>query len=131
VIFVDTSAWYARFASKDAQHDAVKAWHLGNREALVTTDYVVDETLTLFKARGNSEIAFRVGPRLLDGQLAALVYVTPDDISAAWQLFDSHRDKAWSFTDCTSYVVMRRLAIAEAVATDAHFRQFGFVVVRP
>lgn len=63
MIFVDTSAWYARFATKDSQHDAVKAWHLANREALVTAEYVVDETLTLFKARGNAEFAFRIATR--------------------------------------------------------------------
>lgn len=131
MIFVDTSAWYARYASRDANHTAAKAFHLANHLPLVTTDYVADETLTLFKARGNQELAFRIGPKLLTGQLARLVHVSEQDVESAWQLFAAHRDKAWSFTDCVSYAVMKRLQITEAFAFDEHFKQFGFAIVRP
>jgi predicted nucleic acid-binding protein len=72
-----------------------------------------------------------VGAELFSGQLADVVYVTHDDVEAAWRLFSTHQDKAWSFTDCTSYAVMKRLSIVEAFAFDDHFRQFGFAVVRP
>ena len=131
MIFVDTSAWFARCAARDVHHASARSFHQANRAPLVTTDYVVDETLTLFKCRGNQELAFRIGPKLLGGLLAELVHVTADDVAAAWQVFELHRDKAWSFTDCVSYVVMKRLAIGEALAFDDHFRQFGFVLVRP
>ena len=131
MIFVDTSAWYARYALRDVNHNAAKAFHLANHLPLVTTDYVVDETLTLFKARGNRELAFRIGPKLLAGQLARLVHVSEQDVESAWQLFAAHRDKEWSFTDCVSYVVMKRLQIVEAFAFDEHFKQFGFAIVRP
>jgi len=43
--------------------------------------------------------------------------------------FFRHRDKAWSFTDCTSLVVMRELKLRQALTTDAHFAQMGFQVV--
>ena len=131
MIFVDTSAWYARYAPRDANHSAAKAFHLANHLPLVTTDYVIDETLTLFKARGNSEIAFRIGPKLLTAQLARLIHVTEHDVESAWLLFAAHRDKKWSFTDCVSYAVMKRLQIIEVFAFDEHFNQFGFATVRP
>ena len=46
-------------------------------------------------------------------------------------LFDAYTDKKWSFTDCVSYAVMKRLGIREAFALDDDFRQFGFVSVKP
>ncbi|HYO23710.1 MAG TPA: PIN domain-containing protein [Lacipirellulaceae bacterium] len=131
MIFVDTSAWYARFAARDAGHDQAVAFLAANRDSLYTTDYVLDESLTLFRARGFDQWACYLGRLLLTGQLATLVYISPEDVEAAWRLFDSHRDKQWSFTDCTSYVVMRRMGITEAFAMDDHFRQFGFAIVRP
>jgi predicted nucleic acid-binding protein len=52
--------------------------------------------------------------------------VTISDEKAAWALFLARPDKLYSFTDCTSFVVMRRLGISEAVAVDADFRREGF-----
>jgi predicted nucleic acid-binding protein len=44
-------------------------------------------------------------------------------------VFQRFHDKEWSFTDCTSRVVMQRLGIQRAFAFDDHFRQFGTVTV--
>jgi predicted nucleic acid-binding protein len=44
-------------------------------------------------------------------------------------LFFRHRDKDYSFTDCTSFVAMRELKLKEALTTDSRFRQMGFVVL--
>lgn len=41
-------------------------------------------------------------------------------------LFAARMDKAWSLTDCVSFVVMKDLALTEALTTDHHFRQAGF-----
>jgi predicted nucleic acid-binding protein len=46
----------------------------------------------------------------------------------AWKVFEQfNRDKQWSFTDCTSYAVMRQLAIGEAFAFDHHFEQMNLL----
>jgi len=39
------------------------------------------------------------------------------------------RGKDFSFTDCTSFAVMRQLGITTAFAFDEHFEQFGFIRV--
>jgi len=44
-------------------------------------------------------------------------------------MFFRHRDKDCSFTDCTSFVVMREPRVRDALTTDRHFRQAGFQVV--
>jgi predicted nucleic acid-binding protein len=57
------------------------------------------------------------------------VRITSDDELAAWELFDARADKEYSFTDCTSFVLMRRLGISTALAADDDFVQEGFEVV--
>jgi len=52
MIFVDSGAWYASLVPDDADHAAATAWLTQNREPLVTTDYILDETLTLLRVRG-------------------------------------------------------------------------------
>lgn len=58
-------------------------------------------------------------------------WVTDADFDQAWSVFQDFADKAWSFTDCTSRVVMQRLGVDQAFAFDNHFRQFGTVTVIP
>ena len=45
----------------------------------------------------------------------------------SWQ--ETERDKAYSFTDCTSFVVMQELKLKTALTTDRHFRQMGMDIV--
>lgn len=92
---------------------------------------MVDELLTLLKVRGYPDVAFDVGGPLISGIACQLEYVQPDDIQRSWSVFSTFRDKEWSFTDCTSYAVIERLAIKSACAFDQHFRQFGKIVVVP
>ena len=40
-------------------------------------------------------------------------------------MFFQYQDKAFSFIDCTSFVVMREARLTHALTTDVHFRQMG------
>ena len=84
MIFVDTGAWFAAFVPNDADHAAADAWLEANTELLVTTDYIVDELLTLLKIRREYQRALDIGPRLLQGNIARLEWVQPADIQQAW-----------------------------------------------
>jgi predicted nucleic acid-binding protein len=131
VIFVDTGAWFALAVPWDPDHHRIRAWFRSNTQLVVTTDYVIDETLTLLRARGANSRALAVGADLIGGRLAAVHKVELPQVHEAWDVFSNYRDKDWSFTDCVSYVVMKSLAITTAVSLDRHFRQFGFLVVVP
>jgi hypothetical protein len=76
----------------------------------VTTDYILDELLTLLLVRGERERALRVGAALPGGSLAELHWLTREDIHRAWDVFRQFSDKGWSFSDCTSCAVMEHLA---------------------
>lgn len=131
MIFVDTSVWFAASVPEDHRYaDCRKAIATFSAD-LATTDYIVDELLTLLTARGYRDTAVAIGARLWEGDSAQLVYLSPGDVAEAWRVFRTFTDKQWSFTDSTSYAVIERLGITEALSLDDHFRQFGNVKVLP
>jgi predicted nucleic acid-binding protein len=131
MIFVDTGIWYAANVAEDPDHDRARQLLLGAASDLLTTEYVVDELFTLLAVRRHRDIAIRIGNGFWTQTTCELEWTTRDDIKAAWPIFTSFEDKSWSFTDCVSYAVMQRLGVREAFALDEHFKQFGFVTVRP
>lgn len=129
-IFVDTGGWFAASVPSDPDHAAASAFLRSNSERLVTSDFIYDELLTLFRARGHVTRAID-WVSLVNAGHCEVIQITPDDIRAATDVFFRYADKTWSFTDCTSLVVMERLGIRQAFSFDDHFRQFGTVTVLP
>jgi predicted nucleic acid-binding protein len=131
MLFVDTSAWFAYFFPLDAEHERVKNCFQSAKMPRITTDYCVDETLTLLAARGETSRALEAGREFFQGNLSRQHFVTKDQIERAWILFRQRAAAGWSFTDCTSKIVIDDLDVRTAAALDDHFRQFGSVVVMP
>jgi len=129
VIFVDTGAWFARFVPDDPSHERIKTWFAANNEPLVTSDYCVDETLTLLAARKRVKVSIEAGRLLLEEAIARLHFVTPQQVHRSWILFQSRAYAGWSFTGCTSKIVIDDLNVETAIAVDDHFRQFGITVI--
>ncbi len=131
MIFVDTGAWFAAVTPSDPQHSRATAFLAASQDSLITTDYVIDETLTLLRARGEYQRALILGERFFAGDIAEVVYLTEDDVRRAWGIFHNYADKQWSFTDCASKALCDRLGIKTAFTFDRHFKQFGSVTVVP
>jgi uncharacterized protein len=128
-LFVDTSGWYALIDRRDTRHvTAVQqvAKVLNARGRLVTTDYVIDESCTLARARAGRAAA----NNLLDllNQTGGLdwEWIGAERFARTAVFFRKHGDHGYSFTDCTSFVVMRELKLTRALTGDAHFTQAGF-----
>jgi predicted nucleic acid-binding protein len=128
--FIDSGGFYALINSQSPQHGAAVAFMEKARKArrcAVTSDYILDETATLFRARK----LFHLAPALFDlaEKSAALetVRVNGEFFSQAKKLFLKYHDHDFSFTDCSSFVLMREMKLKEALATDGHFREVGFV----
>ena len=128
-VFVDTSAWYAFVNRRDRDHAPARNALESLAGQLITSNFIFDEIVTLCLHRLGHETAVRVGRSLLDPAVTQLVRVTTDDESAAWELFGSRTDKRYSFTDCTSFVLMHRLAVRRAAALDDDFAREGFEVL--
>ncbi len=131
MIFVDTSAWFSVFVPGAVDYVRATAWLASNRVPLVTTDYVIDETLTLLRARGQRALALNAASELFAAGPATVHFLTEIEIREALDVFTRFADKDWSFTDCASKVVMERLGITTAFAFDRHFQQFGSIAVVP
>ena len=124
-IFVDTGAWYAYLDCKDPDHYAVVDILDQHSSQLLTTNFIMDETITLLRYRAGRESAIKFGELLFSGVVAHLEQVSRIDQQKAWKLFQKYDDHCFSFTDCTSFVVIERLKILTTVAIDNDFREYG------
>jgi uncharacterized protein len=125
-IFWDTSAIYAYINRKDPNHEAVKNAVSRCKGKLIISNYIFDEIITLVSARLRHDAAVHVGNILMNSPQIERSWITPQDEINAWMLFSERSDKQYSFTDCTSFVIMRRLGLKKCLALDEHFRQEGF-----
>ena len=129
LLFVDTSAWFALANRQDPDHRAVRDLLNSGHGRLVTSNFVFDETVTLCCYRLGHNVASRVGEGIRRGSVADLARATTHDEATAWDLFRERADKQYSFTDCVSFVMMKRLGIERVAAFDDDFRREGFVVL--
>ncbi len=128
-VFVDTSALYAYINSKDPYHEKVRNFLNNFKGQLITTNFIFDETVTLVSTRMGHDKALLTGKTLLNPKAFFITRVKINDERNAWKLFVNRPDKAYSFTDCTSFVIMRTLGIEKSLAIDPHFQQEGFEAV--
>jgi predicted nucleic acid-binding protein len=134
-VFVDTSAWAAYYDPSDRWHaaarDAIRR-SVHARLTFVTTDYILDETLTLLLMHAGRRAALQFGEAVQESPNVALVHVDPATWDQAWQMFRRYDDKRRTFrsafTDCTSFTVMRQRGLQRAFSFDRHFEQAGFVL---
>ena len=131
-LFVDTAGWMACADAADPAHRAaIKARDLWLERGglFITTDYIADETLTLIRLRLSHAAAETWWRQVDSSSRLRWESVTTNRADKARSLFFRYQDKDFSFTDCTSFVVMRELKLREVLTTDHHFAQIGFTLV--
>jgi predicted nucleic acid-binding protein len=132
--FADTSFFFALAARQDQSHKfALKAFEklVRSERQIVTTDYILDETLTLMKARTNSKTALMLLDRIDRSPATVIEWIGRERFESAKAFFRKHADHGYSFTDCTSFVLMRELKLQDALTTDRHFKEAGFRPLLP
>ncbi len=82
MIFVDLGGWFAGVVTDDDDYETARIWLEENKEPLFTTNYIVDETLTLLRARGENQKALEIGSLFFRGLLAEVYYLSEDDCFA-------------------------------------------------
>ena len=131
MIFVDTGAWIAISNPRDQHHhEAVTIYHRTQQQEtdFLTTDYVIDETVTRLRYDTNHSIAVMFLNRielLVETGVLTFVEVDKDVFEKAKALFRQYDSARLSFTDCTSFVVCGENNISEAFAFDQHFPIMG------
>ncbi len=115
----------------DPRHQAARAFRdqwLAKAGVLVSTDFVMDETLTLLRVRLGLDAAERWWTQVEGSPRVRWEWIDPARAERARHWFFRWRDKDFSFTDCSSFVVMKERRIKAALTNDRHFVQAGFQV---
>ena len=126
-LFIDTGAFIALTDADDENHKAAAAFYRNAKEKgtrFVTTSFVLCETLNYLRARISHNIAVLFRENLKKSGFLEIVTVTPSIEDAAFTIFKRYTDKDFSFTDCTSFSIMKSLKLKSAFAFDRHFDQF-------
>lgn len=130
-IFVDTSAWLALDDKNDRYHNKAVAKSSEikrQRIEIITSEYIIDETITLIRYRVSHQAAVIFGDSLLNSSIVRIVDVTDEDRIKTWEIFKKYEDKELSFTDCTSFVLIKNLRLQKVFTFDKHFKQMGFEI---
>lgn len=131
-IFIDSSGFFAMLASDDDCHRAaakIVATAQKRKRGFVTTDYVLDETATLFKACRKPHLLATLFERLDQSQACRIEWTDPERFHEVRIFFLKHADQPWSFTDCLSFRVMTQFRLRDALTKDVHFQHAGFTAL--
>ena len=126
VVFADAFYFVARLNSRDQHRELVLKFSKGFEADIVTSDWVLMEVAD---ALAGSEFRGHIRDFILELQASSdceIVEASHDLLHRALALFHRHRDKDWTLTDCTSFVIMHDNGIEEALTGDKHFEQAGF-----
>ena len=130
-LFFDSSALIAIFNERDDNHKiAVDFFHhlIENGVYLFTTDYILDETFTMLKLRAGYHVASSMAKDIIENEEFEIIFIDKDIFDDALKnYFNKVKDQPdLSFTDCTSFAVMKSLRIEKGFSFDKHFRLFKF-----
>ena len=129
--FVDTSAWAALADQAEQHHVQAQARIeevLNQNGELITTSFVLLElTALLTRMRFDRGRQIQFVSDLKADPSVTVIFVDESRDTKAWQLWSSRHDKQWTLVDCSSFVVMQEEGLTEAVTSDHHFEQAGFV----
>jgi predicted nucleic acid-binding protein len=131
VRFADTSFWFALQERRDRRHGDAAALVRAGVGRLCVSNHVVGETWTLLRRRAGHAAAVGFLDRLARLPELEVVHVDEATEAEAWRWLRRHDEREYSFVDATSFALMRRRRIREALAFDGDFNAAGFVEVRP
>jgi uncharacterized protein len=130
--FVDTSFWFARAITRDRRHAEAVVLADRLRDARATTsNLVLGEAWTLLSARAGHRRALQWLDSVRTDGRVVIESIDRDLEEEAWAWLRQHDERPYSFVDATSFALMRKRRIEEALAFDGDFAAAGFVELRP
>ena len=126
-LFVDSFYYLALLNPRDAHRAQALQVNLTIEDHFWTTDLVLIEVANALSAPQLRHHAATYLHKLEQSPDTTIIRLTPDFFSRSLELYEQRTDKAWSLTDCFSFVVMQDYDIHEALTGDHHFVQAGFL----
>ena len=131
MIFVDSSFWIGLSDELDDRNVAASdLLRLHDGASLVTTNHVLGETWTFLRRRHRHSVAMRFLDRAQSAERLEVAFASRELEADAWAWLRRHDEREYSFVDATSFALMRKLRIREALAFDGDFAAAGFVELR-
>lgn len=124
--FVDTSFWIALRFARDRRHPEARAIWEGGTGAILSSDLVLGETWTFLRRRAGHRAALRFHEAAIRLPVLTIAHVDEGLSAEAWRWLARHDERAYSYVDATSFAIMRRHRLREALAFDGDFAAAGF-----
>jgi len=128
-MFVDTGGFLARHLAGDQHHkSAVRYWKKIEKEnaRLFTSNLVLNEFFTLLGRRAGHCFAAARARAVYASRQLEILRPGAEEEKAAVKLFEKYADLRVTFTDCVSFVLMRRERLTSVFGFDSHFEIVGF-----
>ena len=126
-MLVDTSGLLCYFDKDDIRHTSAEA-HFHEAPFLFTHSYVLAELIPLCLSRGvGLRQALEASSSVIENPGVDVVWVDESLHRRALGLLAERPDKTYSVCDAVSFLLMRDRAVTDALTTDRHFEQEGFV----
>lgn len=126
--FADTSFFLALLNGDDANHERARQLNRIERP-VATSSWILLELADHLCDEQNRHLFGELIEALREDARYEIAPADQEILDAATQLYVEREDKDWSLTDCTSFVLMRLRGLAEALSTDHHFEQAGFIAL--
>ena len=127
LMFLDTSGLFAVADANEHRHThAAQLFDTSPRS--LTHSYVLAEFIALSRARKfplHEAISFL--RRIQETSLIRVIWVDRSLHEDALSLLENRLDKNYSLCDAVSFVLMKKHRIHDALTTDHHFEQEGFL----
>ena len=127
--FADTSYFLTLLNASDEWHGRAVRRSEESQGLLVTTFWVLTEVGDALCESRNRAVFTRLVDSLTTREDVMLLPPGEDEFHHEMELFRNRPDKDWSLTDCISFAAMSDLAIKEALTSDRHFIQAGFLAL--
>lgn len=127
--FLDTVAFVGVVDRRDQYHGAVTSYLGTFKGKMLTTEWIIVESLDSLAGPAYRSSALGMIDRFRRNPSVEIIGFDLHIYCEAYDLFRNRPDKGWSFTDCTSFVVMKQRKLARALTADHHYRQAGFIPV--
>ena len=125
-VFADTAYFIALLNANDAAHTLALSYARQNFREIVVTEFILLELADAFSKPPDRGDFLTMDAHVRRTTTYTVVPVSCDLLQRGRELFAARPDKAWSLTDCTSFVVMQEHGLTDALTTDHHFTQAGF-----
>ncbi len=132
-VFIDTGAFFDFLFEGSSNHEQaiekMKGVQNGLWGSIVTSNYILDELITLLCRRADHSVALRCVNGIRKSHSITIIFINEQYEKWAWNSFKRSRDSGISFTDHTSFVLIDIFGIDTVFSNDGHFEDAGYALL--